>query len=1412
MRLSEALTAREVDSKPKGMRLSEAMSVEKPVLEKQFDVEIRNMTPEMQREAVPLDAKTEMNLQMQRNIRYVEEYPVDYYSGSSAVLDAYGVGVSPIEPRGERPGLREAHPIAVAVGELSGLMAASAVTAPVGVAVTLAPKLAALPTLAQIAAGRMAHSGLAFGIKDLADNMAEIAGGDKKTFGKVVGSVASSTGLGAGLGLIGGIAAPLKRVPAQAAYGFATAKIAGATNFEAGVNAAIFGVFGLFNTKNFNNEYKISAFNGAKRALIDRMIAKGIDPNRAEAIATRYFGWALNKNGGFKNAKIKDFDEFSKAMRKGWKIIVEPEMKPTGAPSGGAAKGAPKDVKTYAIAAPKGEVPKFEKMMYRGSGTPKSEIYNQAQYPVAGEGTYYAYNKPDASLYGENITSHRVALSNPLTIKNDDEWKALAKEAGWKYPNLYGASEQDQIASSKQLRETVLAKGYDGLIINLTGDQDQSKVLRNVFGHDTVIDYSPKKAAVFYRGDPPSEMPKGEVDPLKFQDANQEGLAKTGFASGDTSAQFEAGGDIFRELTKETPDSSYIKEKITSINRYWEGFDVRGDSENLSQLRKHWENQPVNTTEQQLAKELNLAIIDRDKSKVDSILSKLTQPTDPLTTEARKYPTAEEFVKGQGIVTWEEAKTQRDITGDLPSDKYYYHVSPVEQSGVLKSKSHGVENKPVVWLQKGQPQYTTEGYLYAIDPSKVTVRVAKGNTNAFVHEGDITSDAIISLGKLSEEGLTQKQLHNRFTSQLTSDYNAKYGKPTQSPLTTEARSTKPTAAIPAAAPAEPTITAEMTELPAETIFPDVDTAFLEQPKKHTGIQGYLVPAEFHLKQLGFDAKIGVPIREALWDFNMELAKKVDFLNKAKKQLETEVIDDAQRQKIMDDIFRYMDKGVPAEAKDTVAGRIAAKFRPETEEMLARLNKVREGAGLQPIAGVENYILHQVKAEILKEIFDSGKIPPELAKLIANVPADKALFLRTAMERKGVPEEWLVKDPFELMRAMYAIDLRYIHLQNALNQVEPYLNAVKHYEGPTTGDAWSKADIDYLETWIRQAIKGQPSSMDQLINDTVSSMLSPILKRANLSVASLPYSKFMNLMSGAAQVGGLGLRVKAVLRNLTQTSHDWVLWGTSAYAKGVTLFHSPEGFRILNDSKVWHARLPFEARERGSFNKVMMAGSVGYRMADMYNVGKGLLTIYSHARDRLGMAHEQAIKFADHQIPGSQWSYSRHDLPRIYWSSTGRALSTFGSWWMNFYGRFLPDMLGKAFSGKAADGRPVPVVERLAVMRFLMYLGTLYGVKQVTKELTGTAVDYVGQASPMPFGQSPQAKTAEAIVQITQGLVGRDDRKLKEGMRNLSYTVGVFVPYMLGVRELWEVLTGQMALPDYLFYTDTKKQKTTTTAR
>ena len=142
--------------------------------------------------------------------------------------------------------------------------------------------------------------------------------------------------------------------------------------------------------------------------------------------------------------------------------------------------------------------------------------------------------------------------------------------------------------------------------------------------------------------------------------------------------------------------------------------------------------------------------------------------------------------------------------------------------------------------------------------------------------------------------------------------------------------------------------------------------------------------------------------------------------------------------------------------------------------------------------------------------------------------------------------------------------------------------------------------------------------------------------------------------------------------------------------------------------------------------------------------------------------------------------------------------------MNYWTRFLPDIMQRTFSGKTADGRVVPKVERMAFLRFLVYLGTLEMIRRTTKEVTGTAIDYVGEASPMPLSASPQWKLTMAAVNVTQGLIGRDDKKFKMGMRDLGYSVKVFVPYMLGIKELYDLLAGNIELPDYLFYTDKYK--------
>jgi len=117
---------------------------------------------------------------------------------------------------------------------------------------------------------------------------------------------------------------------------------------------------------------------------------------------------------------------------------------------------------------------------------------------------------------------------------------------------------------------------------------------------------------------------------------------------------------------------------------------------------------------------------------------------------------------------WRKALEERDITGTLPSDNILFHVSPTEQVGKLKARPYGKETKPVVWLQKGQPQLNTDGYLYAVDPSKVKVRPSVDG-GSLVHEGEIAEEAVTPLGKLSGEGLTIKELNKRlFLSKNTS--------------------------------------------------------------------------------------------------------------------------------------------------------------------------------------------------------------------------------------------------------------------------------------------------------------------------------------------------------------------------------------------------------------------------------------------------------------------------------------------------------------------------------------------------------------------------------------------------------------------------------------------------------------------
>ncbi len=130
--------------------------------------------------------------------------------------------------------------------------------------------------------------------------------------------------------------------------------------------------------------------------------------------------------------------------------------------------------------------------MYQGKGKDKSEIYSGAQYPVAGEGGYYATTGSDAANYGD-VTEHQVTLSNPLVIRNDAEWRKFTKQAGWPVPNISGMSEEDTKIYAESMKDLMAEYGYDGIVINMDkGLNDNAKVLRNVFGHDQAVVYGAK--------------------------------------------------------------------------------------------------------------------------------------------------------------------------------------------------------------------------------------------------------------------------------------------------------------------------------------------------------------------------------------------------------------------------------------------------------------------------------------------------------------------------------------------------------------------------------------------------------------------------------------------------------------------------------------------------------------------------------------------------------------------------------------------------------------------------------------------------------------------------------------------------------------------------------------------------------
>jgi len=115
---------------------------------------------------------------------------------------------------------------------------------------------------------------------------------------------------------------------------------------------------------------------------------------------------------------------------------------------------------------------------------------------------------------------------------------------------------------------------------------------------------------------------------FEFQDSHQEEIVHSDW-KGRFNYVFEAAGDIFRELSAHEDGwfaPSYVEEKIRLINYYlkygrelWQE-EYKDNKDKWEQLIKYWKEQPVRTKGQQLARDLNLAILSLPKDEAKSLV------------------------------------------------------------------------------------------------------------------------------------------------------------------------------------------------------------------------------------------------------------------------------------------------------------------------------------------------------------------------------------------------------------------------------------------------------------------------------------------------------------------------------------------------------------------------------------------------------------------------------------------------------------------------------------------------------------------------------------------------------------------------------------------------------------------------
>lgn len=365
---------------------------------------------------------------------------------------------------------------------------------------------------------------------------------------------------------------------------------------------------------------------------------------------------------------------------------------------------------------------------------------------------------------------------------------------------------------------------------------------------------------------------------------------------------------------------------------------------------------------------------------------------------------------------------------------------------------------------------------------------------------------------------------------------------------------------------------------------------------------------------------------------------------------------------------------------------------------------------------------------------------------------------------------------------------------------------------------------YLKSWLSSGVMGKRAPIDKAIFpgekpktfQWIDSMVSNMSR--NLLSGSLQF--YMTNLASFPQyvaLGGLTTTAKALWKSKGELIRGLP---TMLRGLGATANEAGESFARQN-SKVLQARefVKYEntGRDILADSTVLNAWEKIIESADHFNVAWGFNTGYIHAK-KLGLSHEEAIKYGDDFAWGTQAVYDRAFTSPILRNRVVQTAVPFQTFTTNLFQWFTHDILRgglEADIGKGAvkDFESWSAPKKMGIA--IRFLGTAYAINLMYESMglkgpwdlksvipfSPAISAFSGEAFDEPYGAKSMAFTfMDPINKVWSGLMADDYSLSDPDFRKLPEGLLMLQPWGFGLQTgrtltgLYDVMEGSTTVP------------------